>query len=92
EDAIACIPDSVHMFVRLLLGEQLLLETAFESGSTEGEDDGTDNEVDLSDDEVVNDTEPVETEDKQSEARHNKRDQHVETRVVSVAQDIVYKD
>lgn len=90
EDAIACIPDSVYMFVRLLLGGQSLLETAFESGSTEGEDDGTDDEVDLSDDEVENDAEPVETEDKQSEARHNKRDQHVETRVLSVAQDLVY--
>ena len=32
EDAIACIPDSVYMFVRLLLGGQSLLETAFESG------------------------------------------------------------
>lgn len=38
----------------------------------------------------MDDTEPVEIENKQSEARHNKRDQYVETKVLSVAQDIVY--
>ena len=46
EDAIACVPESLHMFIRLMLGGQSLLE----NGLSDCDDDDKDGKSDVIDD------------------------------------------
>ena len=91
EDAIACVPESLYMFIRLMLGGQLLLENGL-SGCDDDEKERESNITDDDDDD--NDEEVEDEEEKQLNPRQNSRvrnQEHlVKTRVLSIAQDLVY--
>ena len=101
EDAIACVPESLYMFIRLMLGGQSLLE----NGLSDGDDDDKENDDDfINDDDEVHDAEDnnrgtdddlesnyaVDEEGEQPIRRQNARLRKQETRVLSIAQDLVY--
>ncbi|KAL2094651.1 hypothetical protein ACEWY4_009370 [Coilia grayii] len=93
EDAIAYIPEKLYMFVRLLIGGQTLLEKeSDESEGVEMDDDisseDEENDGNCSADEADDDRAAEEL--KKLAGHQKKHEQHVETRVMSVAQDLVY--
>ena len=88
EDAIACVPERLYMFIKLLLGGHALLESDAESTKNV-----TDDEMEYSDDEGECDTDTGVAERRNGEqlVEHcKKNDQNVETRVLSIAQDLVF--
>ena len=115
EAAIACVPDSLYMFIRLILGGQSLLENGLSDcddvdkiedsdvidhndvndEDDEYDDEDDDEEVDigleggLDGDNVAEDDE-VNQPNKRKRARLRKQEHLDETRVLSIAQDLVY--
>ena len=71
EDAIACVPESLYMFIRLMLGGQSLLEN--------GLSDGDDN--DKEDDDFINDDNDDADDDEVHDAEGNNRgtDDHLDS-------------
>ena len=98
DDAIACVPERLYMFIRLLIGGQSLLEKQSEESESEEMDDDIDSEDEEIDDSDSADkaederaAEEVEKREEMQRAGHQKKsEQHVENRVMSVAQDLVY--
>ena len=104
EDAIACVPESLYMFIGLMIGGQSLLENGLSDSDDDDkvadsdiidrdcgaydDDDDDDAEGDLDSDNVV------EHENKQPGKRENarvrKQEDPTETRVLSIAQDLLY--
>ena len=92
------------MFIRLLLGEQSVLENGLsdcddddKDGESDAIDDDDDDDVDDDDDDDEEEEEEEEEEgkgEKQSNSRQNgrarKQEHLLETRVLSIAQDLVY--
>ena len=95
EDAIASVPESLYMFIRLILGRQPLLENGL-SGCDDDEKEGESNVIDgdgddNDDDEDDEDEEGEDEEEKQLNPRHNSRARNQEHLVeTSIAQDLVY--
>ena len=112
EDAIACVPDSLYMFIRLMtvmMGGLSLLEKGLndckdddklddsdiadhdggDNDDDENDDDGDDDEAefDLDIDNIVEDEKKP---SKRQNARVRKQEDLTETRVLSIAQDLVY--
>ena len=56
EDAITCVPESLYMFLWLMLGGQSLLENGLSDGNDDGKEDD-DNFINNDDDDKVNDDE-----------------------------------
>ena len=107
EDAIACVPESLYIFIRLMLGGQSLLENGLSDGDDddkEDDDDFINDDDDDDDDDEVHDAEDnnrgtdddldsndaVDEEGEQPIRRQNARVRKQETRVLSIAQDLVY--
>ena len=91
EDIIAIVPESLHTFLRLMLGGQSLLENGLSDGDKEEDDDDFINDDD-DDDEAHNldSNDAVDEEGKQLNRQQNARVRKQETRVLSIAQDLVY--
>ena len=100
EDALACVPESLYMFIRPKLGGQYLLENGLndsddndkkdDSDFVNGEDNEAESAEDYGDDEQDS-TDSEEEERNQSNQREKRNQENqVETRVLSIAQDLVY--
>ena len=107
EDAIACVAESLYMFIRLMIGGQSLLENGLSVSDDDDkvadsdiiDSDGGDYDDDDDDDDDEAEGDPdsdnvVEHENKQpgkrESARVRKQEDLTETRVLSIAQDLVY--
>ena len=107
EDGIACVPESLYIFTRLMLGGQSLLENGLSDGDEddkEEDDEFINDDDDDDDDDEVHDAEDnnrgtdddldrndaVDEEGEQPIRRQNARVRKQETRVLSIAQDLVY--
>ena len=111
EDAIACVPESLYMFIRLMLGGQSLLENGLSDGDDDDKEDDNDlinddDDDDDDDDREVHDiedndrgtdddldsNEPDDEEGEQPIRQQNARVRKQETRLLSIAQDLVYSE
>ena len=106
EDAIACVPESLYMFLRLMLGGQSLLANGLGDGDDDDKEDDDDfvNDDDDDDDDEAHDddgndhgtdddldsNDAVDEKGKQPIRRQNARVRKQETRVLSIAQHLVY--
>lgn len=106
EDAIACVPESFYMFLRLMLGGQSLLENGLSDGNDDdkeedddfinNDDDGDDHEVHDDDgnddgtDDDLDSNDTVDEEGKQPIRQQNAQVRKQENRVLSITQDLVY--
>ena len=94
EDTIAIVPESLHTLLRLMLGGQSLLENGLSDGDDDDKEDDDDDFInDDDDDDEAHDldsNDAVYEEGKQPNRQQNARVRKQETRVLSIAQDLVY--
>jgi len=104
EDAIACDPESLYMFIKLMLGGQSLLKNGLSDGNDDDkeddddiindvinadDDDDEDHDDDHGTDDDLDSNDAVDKEGKQPIRQQNTWVRKQETRVLSITQDPV---